>query len=343
MTDSNTLNVFQDCLSCAEPWEVLPGLLRHTEQPAVFFSAPGNATRGVDSWWPPNSTAGGGYSVPECSSTGCAPATGGRQLPPQCGLAASDLGGGCWFRFGPPAVAANGTCPTARTGPGNATCAMEYVPQNSTQTLGFGCRSYACNAGRHQPANLGARNGLLAYVQALEGELSDLWWWPLMTPTDQTLVATGLFPTLVAFRSNSDWYPLFSAFNRVLSSDVIWTFDGYIKPDFTCANGYTIYLDSDNEFTEILIESPAGAPMLRADTGPQYDIDPNNRNVHAYAGLKLLSGGAYHVRISYPMPASLGVDPATNETRMPLRPNGDGTYTQARAFARVPRCKIVLR
>ena len=305
----------------------------------------GQRDHSVDGWWPPKSPPGfGGYNYPaSCSNKNGVQWNFGnnatRQYPDTYGNASWDVGDGCWFKLNhaptvTPLSSGANKCPGPVDQSGTA-CLMEYVPQNSTETLGFGCRSYACNAGSHELANLGKYNGLLAYPQAYETDWSGLWWWSSLTPHSQNLISSNSFPTLVAFKSNSDWYPLFTAFDRILSTDVIWTFEGYIVPDETCAHpGYTLYLDCDNEFTDIQITDAQGNVILQADTSPTYDDNPQNPQSHSYPGITMAAGVSYSIIISYPMPSSLGPDPASaqaggpGDPRLPLKNNADGTQTQ---------------
>ena len=320
------------CLTCAEPWQFAKGALADTTEPLVTWtSAQGSAlwasgkghlrgyNRSVEDWWP-----GRGYTIPvavtadgTCLDNKGAPTVGFTR----CGTASPEVGTGIWFALPgvPTRPAASGCWTSAATLLG--TCPMQYVPQDATSSLAFVCPKSACDVSSRTLPYLGVDKGATVRVYPSPGPWSSLWWFNNSLPEVRQALQNPStnFSTLLNFRQNSDWYPLFSSFGRVLSYDVTFQFDGYLVPDYD--GEYTLFVDTDAPGTEIyLVDQQTGHVLIPQQRMSLQHAVPGTSSATAFywRGLQLFSGNPgskrYKVAVSYPMRASTGFpDPSSGD------------------------------
>jgi hypothetical protein len=337
------------CLTCAEPWQFVNGLYDDTQEPLITWTASdadalwtksGSArlrgfNRTLNDWWP-----GSGYAAPtqvdgsgKCVQADGTPAIGFST----CGVASEDAGSGIWFKLpGDPSRPLTPSFPCWTSSATMAgTCPMQYVPQDAAANWAYACPTYACDVSSRTLPNLGFDKGATARVYPPVGGWEKVWWFGSSLPQVQAaLRATSPmtnFSTLINFKSNSDWYPLFTSFGRILSYDVTWNFDGYILPDYDCA--YNIYLDTDQGFSEIYLRDTAfpGVDLIPRQRMSYQHLVPNSKTGWSYywPNIYLESEGRnakrYKISVSYPMRASTGAgDPAT----------GDAAFSDTSPFQR---------
>lgn len=318
------------CLSCLEPWQLLPAAYAHAQQPMVLFSNGSGTSSALvggsaaatlfsaDALWP-----GQNYGPP--SGPSCTPAairtsydkTTKTELfttnnPfPSCGPMAAEFGQGVWWQLPPPTASftrcPDGVSQVSSTG----TCPVPYYEGQGAHP-GFVCPKASCNVFNIKPVKFKNGQGLNV---SIANDISTVAW-AQQLPSDeyQKLVRHQAFSD-VNFGTNAAWYPLFQDFGRLLSYDVSLLFEGYIVPDATCAFSLTLY--SDDPTTSLKLFSPEDETLLdEAVGGTPGVLSVNHRT---YGPFSMVKDGLYFVEIVYNMPASLGIDAVTGDSEVPYR------------------------
>lgn len=321
-----------DCMTCGEPWEFKQSLYDNSTEPLIAWTAAQNIAtmsaagdgfgRGLDDWWPASLTSGG-YAAPKSMTAAgqCEPPPAGKLPLPACGPTSTVAGEGLWFRLPsqPTMMPRNGMCPGFVAQDPTTPCAMEFVPQDASANWAFACPSYACTARPAPLPYLGVGKGALVTAYPAESSWESLWWWPLTPSVTQSLLKNPktAFPTLIDYKTNADWYNLYSSYGRVLSYDVNLVFDGFLVPDFDCT--YTLYLDTDSLRTMIKVQdmnNPAN-PLLNEQVAGRFRVPGTPSGQYYFPGLWLESGAPqdkrYRISIFYPTRRSTGQDPSTGD------------------------------
>ena len=121
--------------------------------------------------------------------------------------------------------------------------------------------------------------------------------------------------SIVDFKSNSEWYPIYAAIGRVLSYDVTLAFEGLIAPDVTCA--YNIILYSDTKIASIDISDASGKSLLYTDRLPDSG-SARHANEYIYGPVTMEANRTYPIRLTYTAVKSLGTDPTMGDQEVPF-------------------------
>ena len=298
----------------------------------------------MDGWWPPATSKRGvagskGYNYPEGhdrnTQTCTFPKDTSRVNIPQCGVIPAAVGTGEWWKIpGDPTVAPYGSVGNKWCFGGDVngpnwsnlpkdekqrTCPMEMIPQLSA-VPGYTCPKYACETKGSELPKLPSNHGLSARI-SINNNLNYWWWEDILrtAPVRANDLLAHIEHTAVNFKSNAAWYPLFQSFGQTLAYDVVWIFEGHLRPTMSCA--YTIYVDT-NSPVELSLVDPTDDSLLvnsgsvTTDTEDSIKLQKTSLDAFEYATARtvpLLAGKLYDIKLRYTAPASNGPDPGTKE------------------------------
>lgn len=126
----------------------------------------------------------------------------------------------------------------------------------------------------------------------------------------QEAILNAYTHSIVDFKKNSDWYPLYAALGRVLSYDVTLAFEGLIAPDVTCA--YNIFIRSDTKTASIDISDFSGNSLLYVDRMPDSG-SMRSANEYIYGPVVMKANQTYPIRLTYTTIKSTGTDPVMGD------------------------------